>query len=120
MSEQLPSEQCDDIDPPPPECTGAPLRIWLVVGDLEEDCKFDDLGEDVSWCSDPIGNQDIEYVRADHARAQERRIAELVRVIERLGSNEAFLASRPLDKERDDELIARMEYARDQLARIQA
>ncbi len=47
-----------------PKCEGAPKRIFLVVGDLDEDCKFDDL-DDVTWCIDKIGNQDIEYVRAD-------------------------------------------------------
>jgi hypothetical protein len=70
--EQSPSNEMvnEDIDPPEPKCTGAPDRIWLVVGDLDEDCKFTDLGE-VSWCSDQIGNQDIEYVRADARPAAE-------------------------------------------------
>lgn len=74
------------------------------------------------WAQQATGFQPgaVPCVPADFARAQELRITELVRVIERLGSNEAFLASRPLDNERDDELIARLEYARDQLARIQA
>lgn len=62
---QVSSEDCDDL--PPAKCTGAPKRIWLVVGDLDEDCEFDDLDE-VSWSSEQIGNQDIEYVRADIAR----------------------------------------------------
>lgn len=64
MNEPLTKEDFDDIDPPPPKCTGAPERIWLVIGDLDQDCKFDDLAE-VTWCSDQVGNQDIEYVRAD-------------------------------------------------------
>jgi hypothetical protein len=59
-----PTKDESDIDPPEPVCTGAPERIWLVVGDLDQDCKFDDLDE-VTWCSDQVCNQDIEYVRAD-------------------------------------------------------
>lgn len=68
----LTNEQCDDIDPPEPKCTDAPKRIWLVIGDLDEDCKFDDLA-DVSWSSEQIGNQDIEYVRDDTKAAMECR-----------------------------------------------
>lgn len=63
MNEQVPADELD-TDPVPPKCTGAPERIWLVVGDLDEDCKFDDLDE-VTWSSEQIGNQDIEYVRED-------------------------------------------------------
>jgi hypothetical protein len=72
MNEQVPSDELADIDPPEPKCTDAPKRIWLVIGDLDEDCKFDDVGE-VSWSSEQIGNQDIEYVRDDTKAAMECR-----------------------------------------------
>lgn len=39
----------------------------------------------------------------------------LKEVIERLGSSEAFVGARALDKERDKELIARMDFARSAL-----
>lgn len=68
----LSSDELADIDPPEPKCTDAPRRIWLVIGDLDEDCKFDDVGE-VSWSSEQIGNQDIEYVRDDTKAAMECR-----------------------------------------------
>lgn len=54
----------DDIPRPPPKCTGAPARIYLVVGDIEMDCKWDDLAG-VTWCTDRQYDPDIEYVRAD-------------------------------------------------------
>ena len=41
-----------------------------------------------------------------------RRIAELTKVIERLGSSEAFDVSRGFKRPEDDELIARIDYAR--------
>jgi len=62
-TEQVPADELD-TDPEPLKCTGAPERIFLVVGDLDQDCTFDELA-DVTWCSEQIGNQDIEYVRAD-------------------------------------------------------
>ena len=43
------------------------------------------------------------------------RIAELEAKLKRLGSSEAFDVARSIDKERDAELIARMDYANEAL-----
>lgn len=46
----------------------SPENIYLqVCGDCNandcENCKFEDLEDNVTWCKDKIFNKDIEYVR---------------------------------------------------------
>jgi hypothetical protein len=43
-----------------PKILNPPERIYLQVGDIEEDCDFENCDE-VTWCQDPIHNTDIEY-----------------------------------------------------------
>ena len=48
----------------------APEKIYLqVCGDCYdndcENCKFEDLEDNVTWCRDKIFDKDIEYVQAD-------------------------------------------------------
>lgn len=48
----------------------APEKIYLqVCGDCNvndcENCKFDDLEDNVTWCKDKIFDKDIEYTRTD-------------------------------------------------------
>lgn len=48
----------------------APERIYLqVCGDCPqtdcENCKFEDLEDNVTWCKDKIFDKDIEYIRKD-------------------------------------------------------
>ena len=48
----------------------APERIYLqVCGDCQDNecdnCKFEDLEDNVTWCKDKIFKKDIEYIRAD-------------------------------------------------------
>jgi len=48
----------------------APEKIYLqVCGDCNdndcENCKFEDLEDNVTWCKDKIFDKDIEYVRKD-------------------------------------------------------
>jgi hypothetical protein len=39
-----------------------PQRIFLQVGELDEDAVFDDLADgEVTWCIDKIEDTDIEY-----------------------------------------------------------
>ncbi len=47
-----------------PKVTGAPERIYINVGDIDEDCDFAELYE-LLWCTDKIDDADIAYVRAD-------------------------------------------------------
>ena len=42
-----------------PKVANPPERIFLCVGDIEEDCDFSDLFE-VTWCQDDI-DDGIEY-----------------------------------------------------------
>ena len=47
-----------------------PDKIYLqVCGDCNandcENCKFEDLEDNVTWCKDKIFDKDIEYVRTD-------------------------------------------------------
>ena len=47
-----------------------PEKIYLqVCGDCNandcENCKFEDLEDNVTWCKDKIFDKDIEYVRKD-------------------------------------------------------
>ena len=48
-----------------PRAVNAPDRIWLNVGDLEEDSEFAEIERsfDVTWCAERIEDSDIEYVR---------------------------------------------------------
>ena len=48
----------------------APEKIYLqVCGDCNandcENCKFEDLEDNVTWCKDKIFDKDIEYTRTD-------------------------------------------------------
>ncbi len=48
----------------------APDKIYLqVCGDCNandcENCNFEDLEDNVTWCKDKIFDKDIEYVRKD-------------------------------------------------------
>ena len=48
----------------------APEKIYLqVCGDCPqtdcENCKFEDLEDNVTWCKDRIFPEDIEYIRKD-------------------------------------------------------
>ena len=48
----------------------APKKIYLqVCGDCNandcENCKFEDLEDNVTWCKDKIFDKDIEYTRTD-------------------------------------------------------
>ena len=46
----------------------APERIWLQIGD-DLDLPFPASHEDITWCSGPCQESDVEYVRADLARS---------------------------------------------------
>lgn len=48
---------------PDPVVRNPPRKIFLVVGNIEEDCDFSELGE-VSWAEEQICDADIEYVLA--------------------------------------------------------
>ena len=48
----------------------APEKIYLqVCGDCNandcENCKFEDLEDNITWCKDKIFEKDIEYTRTD-------------------------------------------------------
>jgi hypothetical protein len=49
---------------------GVPEKIYLqVCGDCMandcENCMFEDLEDDVTWCKDKIFDKDVEYTRTD-------------------------------------------------------
>jgi len=43
-----------------PKALNPPERIWLQVGEIEDDCDFDECFE-VTWCQDSQWPTDIEY-----------------------------------------------------------
>ena len=48
----------------------APIKIYLqVCGDCQDkecdNCKFEDLEDNVTWCKDKIFDKDVEYTRTD-------------------------------------------------------
>ena len=48
----------------------APEKIYLqVCGDCQDNecdnCKFEDLEDNVTWCKDKIFDKDVEYTRTD-------------------------------------------------------
>lgn len=59
-----------------PKCTGAPERIWLVVGDIDVDCKWGDLDE-VTWCAEKQFDADIEYVHVNQLEWLLTQVAQL-------------------------------------------
>ena len=42
-----------------------PKRIFLVVGEVPDDTDFDEIAEEVCWCTDKAFPKDVEYVRKD-------------------------------------------------------
>ena len=82
----------------------APEKIYLqVCGDCNandcENCKFEDLEDNVTWCKDKIFDKDIEYTRTDAfiKRACEYINKELP--ITDLSSSNAFITFKVFDKE---------------------
>ena len=61
---------------------GAPDRIWLQLhGDGgPDDGPVDCTSGDVSWCWEPIFDQDVEYIRAGLAAERERELREMLRM----------------------------------------
>jgi hypothetical protein len=53
-------------EPPAPRVLNAPKRIWLQCGEPWDDAKFSSLAE-VTWCAEPDGDSDVEYVRSTAA-----------------------------------------------------
>lgn len=49
----------------------APEKIWLIVDtDRHEPAEaFPSNHEDISWCAENLGGDEVEYVRADKVRA---------------------------------------------------
>ena len=52
------------------EANEAPEKIYLqVCGDCQDNecdnCKFEDLEDNVTWCKDKIFDKDVEYTRTD-------------------------------------------------------
>lgn len=49
----------------------APERIWLNVGDINDEDRFEDVSNDgcewICWCEDSQDKNDVPYVRADLA-----------------------------------------------------
>ena len=52
----------EDDDLAPFKVHSAPARIYLVMGELDSDCTFDEC-EEVTWCQDAQFPSDIEYRR---------------------------------------------------------
>jgi hypothetical protein len=59
----------EDDDIYKPRVTGSPAEIWLVYGDIDEDCNHHEC-LDVCWCEDQQFDSDVRYVRADFAEAK--------------------------------------------------
>ena len=47
-----------------PKVSGSPDAIWLVYGDIEQDCAHNECDE-VSWCGESQYPSDVRYVRSD-------------------------------------------------------
>lgn len=62
------NEQVEFEEGNPPKVNGAPERIWLVYGELDEEVHHDKCDE-VAWCTSPAFETDVEYVRKDLAEA---------------------------------------------------
>jgi hypothetical protein len=55
---------------PPLAVTTAPKRIWLQIGSDRDHLNEpfpNTLDAEVTWCADPVGDAEVEYVRADFA-----------------------------------------------------
>lgn len=86
----------------------ARLREKLAVAE-DLDCVIVDIASELGCAVD---NEHILEVITKLKEERDKYRAAL----ERLGSTEAFVLSRMIDKERDAELIARLEYARSAVA----
>ena len=68
----------------------APDTIWLVYGDIEQDCNHGDCDE-VTWCTAPQYEADIEYIRASEVAGDKAELAALRVEVERLQARVAEL-----------------------------
>ena len=68
-----------DLESPDPKVIDSPPEIWLVYGDITEDCKHSECS-DVSWCEKSQFPSDVKYVRADIAGAAPELLAALERI----------------------------------------
>jgi hypothetical protein len=59
-----------------PKAVNPPLTIFLQVGDIEEDCTFDECREEVTWCWDRIFDTDIEYRLVRPSKHKPRKVAQ--------------------------------------------
>ena len=71
----------------------------------------------VSWEQEAHEGYRIAEQQMDRAIRAEARIAGLIDSLQRLGSSEAFVVSRAIDPVRDEELLARLEFARSAASR---
>lgn len=72
----------DEDDYVVPKVTGAPERIWLVMGEDEgQDVAFRDCDE-VTWSAHREFNMDVKYVRADLLAARDAEVARLRKAVE--------------------------------------
>ena len=67
-----------------PKIIGAPDVIYLIYGDIEEDCTHEEcsVADCVSWCEDSQFDSDVAYVREelfDEMKAQRDEYARQVR-----------------------------------------
>lgn len=60
-----------------PRANNPPQRIWLQVGEIDEDCEFDELSEgDVTWCGEKQFDTDIEYRLVTRKRREKGKNSE--------------------------------------------
>jgi hypothetical protein len=59
-----------------PKVFDPPARIFLQVGEIEEDCDFDECnrGEDITWCQDALFDTDVEYRLVRPSRYKRRAV----------------------------------------------
>lgn len=65
-----------------PKALNPPERIFLQVGEIDEDCQFHELAEgEVTWCADSQFDTDIEYrlVKRRSRRTREQVIKAAMR-----------------------------------------
>jgi hypothetical protein len=95
-------------EPPAPRVLNAPKRIWLQCGEPWDDAEFSDLAE-VTWCAEPDGDSDVEYVRSTAAD-----------LLAALGLTAGDIAAAMLDAEEEANLPMHLGSARPRAERFRA
>ena len=77
------------------ENVGAPKLLYLQ----DSECKGHEDTEGITWCGDPVGDNDTVYIRMDVHNETLRHLAIAVAALRQIEINDDFYEAAPIAKE---------------------